>query len=88
MDQWEWQLYRQKRAQEQWEFYLWIGAACLALLVLILLYRRLGRWQGIQRRIAHARAQGLSKALKRDLRQGLIIGLAVLAALLAWSALR
>lgn len=88
MEQWKLDLWRHRRNQEQWELFMWAGALCIALAILFIIYRRLGRWQGIKQRVAHARAHGIPRHIRRDLRQGTIIALAVLAALLAWSIIR
>jgi hypothetical protein len=88
MEHWKLDLWRQRRAQEQWELFMWAGASCVVLVVLFMLYRRLGRWHGIKQRVAQARAHGIPQHIRRDLRQGFVIALAVLAALLAWSIIR
>jgi hypothetical protein len=88
MEQWKLDLWRKRRAQEQWELFMWAGALCIALVVLFMLYRRLGRWQGIKQRVAQALSHGIPRHIRRDLRQGTIIAVAVLAALFAWSIIR
>jgi hypothetical protein len=86
--QWRLELARARHQHETLVFYGLVAAAVALLLVLTVVYIRLGRWDGIRTRISHARAQGISKALKRDVRQGIVIAIGVLFALVAWSIIR